>query len=477
MDNVGPAPSPNNVGPAPSPVNSVRQALARIVGADYVSSEPEELYLYGRDLGTSSPHPPDYVVAPKTAEEVQEIVKLANQEQIPVTPLGGGLSLTGLVMPLRGGIVVDLKRMDRIIEVNTRGRYALVEAGVSQGKLAIYLEQHHPDLIHSEPGAPPQATIGGNVVIHGQGDLALRGFNSDMVAGLEVVLPTGELCRIGSCSVSPYWFTRPPLPELGGLFLGWFGTTGIVTKVSLKLYPRKRIRDAEIFLVEDAGLVPDIAYKLTHAGVAEDIIAVSQEVPPRMEGLQLINIVFSGDSEKELEFKRDLICEETLGSYVHKGVGGFLEAPPEAKAVLLRRPQIDRITADIKKGGGFEYVGAIIPVEAYPACWKHGVDISARHGIAHTLLARVIGACHAMMYSWTYAFNRADPATVQQAKEALHESDRLILELGGVPWKPGAYAQGRVMDRMEPGTRALMLKIKEFLDPNGIMNPGNWEAP
>lgn len=457
-------------------MDSVCKSLAGIVGEDYVSSQPEELYLYGRDLGTSEPHPPDYVVAPRTAEEVQEIVKLANRDKIPVVPLGGGLSLTGLVMPLRGGMVVDLKRMDRIIEVNDRGRYALVEAGVSQGKLATYLDKHHPNLIHSEPGAPPQATIGGNVVIHGQGDLALYGFNSDMVAGLEVVLPTGELCRIGSCSLSPYWFSRPPLPELGGLFLGWFGTTGIVTKVSLKLFPRKRMRDAEIFLVEDAALVPDIAYKLTHTGVAEDIVSLSQEIPPRMEGLHHINIVFSGDSEKELEFKRDMICEDALGEYVRSGDGGFLEAPPETKAALLRRPQIDRITADIKKGGGFEYVGAIIPVEAYPECWKHGVDISARHDIAYTLLGRVIGKCHAMMYSWTYAFNRADPATIRQAREALHESDRLILELGGVPWKPGVYAQKLIVDNMEPNTRSLMMKIKELLDPNGIMNPGNWEV-
>jgi glycolate oxidase len=267
------------------------------------------------------------------------------------------------------------------------------------------------------------------------------------------------------------------LPELGGLFLGWFGTTGIITKVSLKLFPRKRIRDAEIFLVEDATLVPDILYKLTHAGVAEDLIAASQEIPPRMEGLHLINIVFSGDSEKEIEFKRELICEDALGAYVRNGTGGFLEAPPETKAVLLRRPQIDRITADIKKGGGFEYVGAIIPVETYPECWKHGVDISARHDITYTLLGRVIGACHAMMYSWTYAFNRADPATIRQAKEALHESDRLILELGGIPWKPGVYAQGLMMEHMDPNTRSLMMKLKKLLDPNGIMNPGNWEAP
>ncbi|MGP3703588.1 MAG: FAD-binding oxidoreductase, partial [Candidatus Bathyarchaeota archaeon] len=93
------------------------------------------------------------------------------------------------------------------------------------------------------------ATVAGNIVIHGQGRLAQQyGFNSDMVCGLEVVLPSGDVCRIGSCSLSPYWFSKgPPLPDLSGLFLGWFGTTGIITKIGIRLYPNKKIRDVEVF--------------------------------------------------------------------------------------------------------------------------------------------------------------------------------------------------------------------------------------
>jgi len=457
-------------------MDTVLRSLMDAVGEDYASASPEELYLYGRDLGTAEPRPPSYVVAPKTTEEVQEVVRLANRDRIPITPLGGGLSLTGLVVPLEGGIVMDMKRMDRIIEVNERSRYVLVEAGCSQGKLATHLDRHHPTLIHSEPGAPPQATIGGNVMIHGQGDLALYGFNSAMVAGMEVVLPTGEVCLLGSCAVSPSWYARPPLPDLAGLFLGWFGTTGIITKLSLQLYPRKRTRDAEIFVVDDADLVPEVAYKVTHTMAAEDLVAWSQEIPPAYRGLHSIRIVFSGDSEKELDLKRELICDQALGEYVQRGDGGFLALDYISKQELLKRPQIDRITADIKKGGGFEYVGAIIPVDLYPDCWRRGVEISGRHDIAHTLLGRVIGPCHAMMFSWTYAFNRADPASVEEARQALHESDELVLELGGVPWKPGIYAQKLITDSMDATTRDLMMRVKELLDPNRIMNPGNWEA-
>jgi len=100
-------------------------------------------------------------VMPKTTEEVQRIVKLANKEKIPVVPVGGSMSLSGLVIPHQGGIALDLKRMDRVLEVNEKSRHVVVEAGMTQGKLKAYLERHHPDLRHSIPDSPPSATIVG----------------------------------------------------------------------------------------------------------------------------------------------------------------------------------------------------------------------------------------------------------------------------------------------------------------------------
>jgi len=456
-------------------MESIYKSLVEIVGEEHVSTRPEELYVYSYDLGTTEPQRPDYAVAPKTTGEVQQIVKLANREKIPVVPLGGGLSLAGLAVPLRGGIALDLKRMDRIIEVNERARYVVVECGVSQGQLVSYLERHHPNLYHSEPGAPPQATIAGNIAIHGQGDLAqVYGFNSDMVNGLEVVLPTGEVCKIGSCSISPHWFTLHPLPDLG-LFLGWSGTTGIITRLSLRLYPSKKIRDVEQFAVEDEELVPEVVHRITHTEMAEDIVAFSQAIPPFANELHTINIFMTADSEKELEFKKGLIWDDTLGDYIEKGDGGFVNLSPEMKFELARRPQISK-TSDWKKGGGFEYVGAIMPVETYPECYRRGVEISTRHDIPYTVLGRIIGRSHAMMFSWTYAFNRADPESIRHARKALHESDDLALELGGTIWKPGVYGQRIVMEKIDPNTLQLMKKVKQLLDPNGIMNPGNWEV-
>ena len=81
-----------------------------------------------------------------------------------------------------------------------------------------------------------------------------------------------------------------------------------------------------------------------------------------------------------------------------------------------------------------------------------------------------------MMFAWAYVFNRADPESVRQAREAVHETDALVLELGGTIWKPGVYGQKLMMQRMDPNTLKLMKQVKELLDPNGIMNPGNWEV-
>jgi len=451
-------------------MSSIYQALVDIVGEDYASDRQEELFTYSKDLGTSEPLWPEYVVVPQTTEELQKIVQLANEKKVPIVPLGGGMTLAGLALPQKGGITIDLKRMDRILEVNEQSRYMVVEAGVSHGKITSYLHKHHPNLMHSEPGAPPAATVGGNLAIHGQGDLAHPyGFNSDMVNGLEVVLPTGEIARFGSCAVGADWYTMHPLPDIG-LFLGWNGTTGIITRVSLKLYPCRKFRENNMFIVEDAELVPEVLFEISHLGMSEDLIATSSEIPPMMNQLHYISIMTAGDSEEELEFKRHMTFDVKLSKYIRDGRGGIV-ALSEDRA----RPQVSK-SSDWKKGGGFEYVGAIVPVSFYPECFRKGAEISGRHEIPYTVLGRVVGSCHSMMFSWSFAFNRADEGTVKHARDALHETDELVMEIKGTIWKPAIFGQKLMMNNMDTGTLRLMKEVKKLLDPNGIMNPGNWEV-
>ena len=169
-------------------MDKILSSLESIVGADYVSNESADRYIYSMDPGTMPASNPDYIVLPQTSEEVSSIVKLANEHEIPLVPMGAGLVLSGLTRALRGGIILDMKRMNRIVEVNQNSRYAVVEAGAAQGVLQTYLEKHHPDLKHSMPDSPPIATVAGNVTIHGSGHMShAAGFHSDMLNGLEVV--------------------------------------------------------------------------------------------------------------------------------------------------------------------------------------------------------------------------------------------------------------------------------------------------
>lgn len=459
-------------------MSDIYEALVAIVGKDYVSNQKEERYFYGRDPGLMKPHEPDYVVMPRTTEEIQEIVRLANKEKTPVVPKGAGLSLTGLVIPQKGGIVLDMKRMERILEVNEKARYVIVEGGTAHGVLKSYLQKHYPSLRHSMPDSPPIATVVANAVIHGQGRLTQqRGFNSDMVSGLEVVLPTGEICRIGSCSVSPYWFSKgPPLPDLTGLFLGWFGTTGIITKLGLKLYPCKKIRDVMLFLTDRAELVPDIMLKLGHTEMMEDIVVSTQPIPLRFKGNFFILVFMTGDSDEEIEFKRKMAWD-TLWEYFDSRDGGFVSITPDMKTPMMAMPSKDTTRfADVRKGGGFEYSGPIAPVEKYPNFVKKLEELASNYNLSYASAARVIDGGHCMMFSFSYTFNRADPDEMERAKKALDEAAEFSLDQGGVIWKPNIDEQKMMMARMDPNTLRLMGKIKELLDPNGIMNPGNWEA-
>jgi FAD/FMN-containing dehydrogenase len=457
-------------------MDEILKSLIEIVGDKGVSNRPEELWFYSRDPGVLSPHLPDYVVAPKTTEQVQRVVLLANREKIPVVPMGNGMALTGLVIPLKGGIVMDMKRMNKIVEVNEMARYAVVEGGTSQGVLKAYLQDHHPHLRHSLPDAPPTTTIAANVSLHGQGRLTQQyGFNSDMVTGLEVVLPTGELCKIGSPSIGPYWFSKgPTLPDLSGLFLGWLGTTGILTKVGLKLYPNKKMREVELFVTDRVELVSEILYKLTHLEMLEDINVWFQPRPLLFKDNYHITIYFTGDTEEEVEFKRKMIWD-ALQETMDKKDGGFMGLE-FMKEMLLEMPQRGIAGfADVPKGGGFEYSGPITLIEHFPQYAAKVLDLAAKYDVLYASSARVISGGHSMMFSISFAFNRADPAMMGRVKEALDEATAFALEMGGIPWKPNFREQKMTLEKMDPNTRKLLLMIKKNLDPQGIMNPGNWE--
>ena len=448
----------------------IYSCLIDIVGEDFASNRQEELYLYSRDPGAQHPRKVDYVVMPKTVEEVQKIVELANKEKIPITPMGGGFTLSALTVPVKGGILLDMRRMDKIIEVNEKSRYAVVEAGVTQGDLRGYLEKHHPNLQHSTPEAPPTVTVVGNALIHGHGHITPRyGINSEMINGMEVVLPTGEICKVGSCSLSPYWFSREPLPDLLGLFIGWLGTTGIITKLSIQLFPKPKYRDVLVFITDNIDLIPDVIFEVTQLDLLDDFFVWGQEKPDWMNHVNFI-LIISGHSEEEFETKKQAY-KKLFERY--KDIEFIEEIQPALRQRFLEVPPFAATAADFKKGGGYEYTGAILPIEKATEAWKKAVEVAHKYEMLYTAGAQVLGH-HSIMSGFSCSFNRADEEDAERTRKAIDEADRVTLDLGGMVWRPEVAAQKLMMERMDPNTVELIRKIKKVLDPNGIMNPGNW---
>lgn len=133
----------------------ILELLNQIVGENNVTDRKEERSFYSNDASAEKSPLPEFVVLPGSVQEIQNILQMANQENIGIYPRVGGLSLSGLALPYQGGILLELTRMNKIIEVNEGSMYALIECGVTTGQLKTYLEKNHPKLWFCMPHAPP----------------------------------------------------------------------------------------------------------------------------------------------------------------------------------------------------------------------------------------------------------------------------------------------------------------------------------
>ncbi|NLX19639.1 MAG: FAD-binding oxidoreductase, partial [Desulfobulbus sp.] len=170
--------------------------VAAIVGPANVSTDPTDLIAYSFDA-TQQQYMPDMVVYPGNAEEIRQIVQLANLKRIPIIARGAGSGFTGGSLPVHGGIVLALSRMNRILEIDTDNLIAVVEPGVVTGRLQKEVERY--DLFYPpDPASKDFSTIGGNVAECAGGPRCLKyGVTRDYILGLEVVTPTGTIIHTG----------------------------------------------------------------------------------------------------------------------------------------------------------------------------------------------------------------------------------------------------------------------------------------
>jgi len=249
--------------------------LAGIVGKDNATAAKHIRYAYSYDMSFVKPKLPDYVVMATTVEQIQGILKFANKEKIPVVPYTAGTNIGGLCIPERGGILLDLKRMNNIIKIDAESHYAVIEPGVSHAQLAEALYKHK--LRFGWPVGPPSASVSSCAINHGIGGLSARyGLNSQEITSMEVVLPTGELIRVGSCAINDEaWHSLLPMPQLDGLFKGWLGGTGVVTKLGISVHPIPPI--LKVFTVSCDNVEDMYSYmlNLSNYEICDDLTAVS----------------------------------------------------------------------------------------------------------------------------------------------------------------------------------------------------------
>jgi len=229
----------------------IRSELTWVVGDSYVqTNEADRLghsidYYWVPELWHDrgeKPTPPDFVVHPETAQQVAEILKIANTHGIPVIPWGGGSGSQGGALPIYGGIVLDMKRMNKVIEIDPVSMTVTVEVGINTQHLEWAVEKAGYSTMHF-PASIACATLGGFIAHRGTGVLSTKyGKIEDMIMSLEVVTPTGEIIRTLPV---PRHASGPSLTEL---YLGSEGTLGVVTKATMKIHPIPEARKFHAFL-------------------------------------------------------------------------------------------------------------------------------------------------------------------------------------------------------------------------------------
>ena len=241
--------------------------LFEIVGESNVSTENADKITHSYDA-TQKRYLPDAVVYASTVEEVSKVVKAANKWKIPLLPRGAGSGFTGGTLPIKGGIVLVLTKMDKILDIDVDNLVAKVESGVVTAELQRQVEKL--DLFYPpDPASKEFSTLGGNVAECAGGPRCVKyGVTKDYILGLEVVTPTGDIIKTGGetlKNVVGYDLTR--------LFVGSEGTLGIITKIIIKLLPKPAAKKTMLIFFDSI----DGAAKSVSAIIGEKIIPTTLE--------------------------------------------------------------------------------------------------------------------------------------------------------------------------------------------------------
>lgn len=447
------------------------QDLSRMLDPERVSATDAQRREHSRDQSSHPPVLPDLVVWPTSTEEVSAILRYANQHRIPVVGWGAGTSIEGNPIPLQAGIVIDFRRMNRILEIHAEDFQVTVEPGVlykdMNETLARYGLFFPPD-----PGA--NASIGGMVANNAAGIRTVKyGATRDNVLALEVVLSSGDVVRTGSRAVK-----QSAGYDLTHLFTGSEGTLGLVTSATLKLSPIPAEFSAVCASFQDIESAAHAVYEIIGAGLGPNALELldgnTVSILAKEGGFDLpptptLFIEFSGASRGALEEILEMaeaICQDLGCHRFEAGMGQTARSRLwEARHALFETLQ--------RHFAGMNYLltDSAVPISNYPELVAFAVGIGEEAGLDVGFIGHAgDGNLHTTIFF--------PPDDERLAREALRFNDlltRKAIELEGTcTGEHGVGAGKSKYLEVEFGAEAvdLMRRLKQLLDPNQILNPG-----
>lgn len=447
------------------------RSLAAALGAENVSDAPEDLAAYAYD-GTWSEQEPALVAHARTAAHVAEVLRVAQAHRIPVVPRGAGTGLSGGALPVPGAICLNLARMNRILEISAADTLAVVQPGVVTRDLQLAVERaglfYPPD-----PASLYQCTVGGNVATNAGGPRCLKyGVTGDYVLGLEVVLPGGEVMRLGGRTIK-----NVAGYDLARLFVGSEGTLGVVTEIILRLIPRPaaqltalasfaRLSDAcrAVGAILAAGVTPLVTELMDqistravedfkHLGLptdAEALLLVAVDGDACAVGNEIATVARALRESGATEVRQATTAEESEALW---------EARRNLSPALARQGR-NRLGEDIT-----------VPRSRIPEMVARIREIGRKYDLTIALHGHVgDGNLHPGILC-----DRRDAEQMARVAQAAGEVLAAAVALGGTlsgEHGIGIFKRQYMSAALDPHALAAMARVKAAFDPYGIMNPG-----
>ena len=448
----------------------LRAALVDALGDERrVSDGDSERDLHSGDMTFHRPQRPDVVVYPQTTEEVAAVLALAHERRVPVTPFGAGSSLEGHVIPVEGGISLDLTRMDRVVEISPDDLTATVQAGVTRTALERAAAEHGL-MFPVDPGA--DATLGGMAATNAAGTTTVRyGKMRANVLALEAVLPGGRVVRAGS---------RAPKTSAGydllGLLIGSEGTLGVITELTVRLHgiPEQAVVLRLSFPDVEAACRAATTIVAAGAGVTRVELLDSWTITAinAHHGLDLpvgaSLFVEAAGSEGTVTSDLELVTQiaESEGS-----LAVVAERDPTARTRLwAARHASAYATAAAAPGRRHRSTDICVPLSELAGAVSFARQELERRG----LVAGLVGHAGDGNVHLSLMVDPDDPDEVGSSDELIELLVTDALARGGTCTGEHGIGLGKVhaLEREHGDLVPLMRGIKELFDPHGIMNPG-----